>query len=226
MSNHQLLLASATTSPIKFPKLITIIITCVMMQIMEVQSMPYEELNEKISNEANYILKDLGLMEILQQYGQPFVHGSYSLNLITWRDLDIYLEDNELSQSKFFDLGKNLSTCLKPSKMNYRNELNGLSPHLPRGLYWGTYTTIVNEDWKIDVWAIDSSQFKQKQKEFAELQSKINETNRATILKIKSNFYQHPDYRKKFFSVDIYEAVFNGIKSSEEFSIWLEQNRD
>ncbi|GGA16030.1 hypothetical protein GCM10008018_70850 [Paenibacillus marchantiophytorum] len=187
--------------------------------------MPYEELSKKISKEANEILNELGLIKALEHYGQPFVHGSYSLDLMTWRDLDIYLEDNEINESKFFDLGKDLSRRLKPSKMNYRNELDGLSPHLPRGLYWGTYTTLLNNDWKIDVWAIDSKQFKQKQEEFTSLQSKVSETSRAIILKLKNNLYQHTDYRKKFFSVDIYEAVFEGIKSPEEFSIWLEKNK-
>ncbi|WP_144941835.1 hypothetical protein [Paenibacillus sp. 32O-W] len=187
--------------------------------------MPYEELNEKIRNEANDLLNALGLMKTLKQYGQPCVHGSYSLNLMTWRDLDIYLEDNEMSVSKFFDLGKDLANSLNPSKMNYRNEWNGLSPHLPRGLYWGIYTTILNNDWKIDVWAIESTQFKQKQEQFAALQSKVNETNRPIILALKNHLHRHPDYRKKFFSVDIYEAVFEGIKSTEQFSLWLENNR-
>lgn len=187
--------------------------------------MPYEELNEKIRNEANDLLNALGLMKILNQYGQPYVHGSYSLNLMTWRDLDIYLEDNEMSVFKFFDLGKDLANSLNPSKMNYRNEWNGVSPHLPRGLYWGINTTILNNDWKIDVWALESTQFKQKQEQFAALQSKINETNRPIILALKNYLHRHPDYRKKFFSVDIYEAVFEGIKSTEQFSLWLENNR-
>jgi hypothetical protein len=47
-------------------------------------------LNTLIKQEADKILFDEGLLSILRSFGTPHISGSYSLDLMTWRDLDIY----------------------------------------------------------------------------------------------------------------------------------------
>jgi hypothetical protein len=184
-----------------------------------------ENLNQMILQEAHVIIHSYGLIDILEKYGKPWFHGSYALRLMTWRDLDIYLCTDQLNQSMFFDLGKDLSFCLHPSKMHFRNELQGADTHLPKGLYWGIYARLMKQDWKIDIWAIDEEQFIQKQREFRQLESKIDEQKRKVILNLKHYLSKHPDYRKKFFSVDIYDAVFEGAKTLSDFSKWLNKNK-
>ncbi|MBM7568857.1 hypothetical protein [Paenibacillus sacheonensis] len=182
-------------------------------------------LSEAIRHEADRILNEHGLMAAMAAYGQPVVQGSYALDLMTWRDLDMYLVTEDRSTSWFFELGKAISECLQPSKMSYRNESNGESAHLPKGLYWGTYAKLFGQAWKIDVWAIDSEQYKRKEEAFALLQARLHDGNRPVILALKNELYRHADYRKRFFSVDIYEAVFEGVQSKEQFSVWLERHR-
>lgn len=60
-----------------------------------------EELNLTIKTEADEILDEYGLMGVLNKFGKPFVSGSYFLNLMTWRDLDIYLSNDEMSEESF-----------------------------------------------------------------------------------------------------------------------------
>lgn len=49
-------------------------------------------LNEMIVSEADKTLYTLGLFDCLHKYGDSQVSGGYFLNLMIWRDLDIYLE--------------------------------------------------------------------------------------------------------------------------------------
>lgn len=115
---------------------------------------------------------------------------------------------------------------MKPSRMNYRNEYIGRTGHLPRGFYWGCYTNITSNAWKIDVWAISSDEFAQKHKEIHELNTKMNPEQRMVILRLKKSFYNHPLYRKHFFSVDIYSAVIEDhIDSENSFMKWLLINK-
>src|SRR5437868_14365850 len=99
-------------------------------------------LNEEIKKEADQLLTEQGLLMQLVQYGAPHVSGSFSLDLMTWRDLDIYLEADGLPESDFFILGNNINTALNPVKMSYRNERNAKTKGLPHGLYWGIYLEI------------------------------------------------------------------------------------
>jgi len=94
-------------------------------------SLKLNELNQEILKEAEEILYGLELFDILKKYGNPIVSGSYLLKLMTWRDLDIYLETDSIGTEDFFSLGKVISTKLNPSKMSFRNELIGKTPHLP-----------------------------------------------------------------------------------------------
>ena len=53
------------------------------------------QLNEELKTEADELLYKKGVFDLLQKYGTPHVTGSYFLNLMTWRDLDIYLETED-----------------------------------------------------------------------------------------------------------------------------------
>lgn len=46
-------------------------------------------------------------------------------------------------------------------------------------------TEKAKDDWKIDVWAMDSDQMKEDYKKFEDLKNKINEKNRMIIFRKK-----------------------------------------
>lgn len=186
-----------------------------------------EKLNAGLKSEADMVLYEYGLLGILKKFGKPIIHGSYSLNLMTWRDLDIYLENDGMDIEQFFNLGMRIAEKLKPRRMSFRNEFIGKTTDLPRGLYWGIYALLsFSDEWKIDIWALDSDQIKTHTKKFEALKTKIDERNRQSILIVKNHFCKHPKYRKDFFSSDIYESVIeDDVKTIEEFSEWLKQKR-
>ena len=189
--------------------------------------MTLEILNQKILNEADEILYRYELYDLLKKYGKPFITGSYLLKLMTWRDLDIYLKLDSMNSEKFFELGNEIMIKLDSHKMNYRNELLAKTPHLPKGLYWGIHTMLFDEKWKIDIWGIDSEQYKQKLTDIKDISTNINGIHRNSILSLKSQLHSHPLYRKKFFSKDIYDSVIYGqIQTLEEFKVWLYKKKE
>ncbi|MFW6281775.1 MAG: hypothetical protein ACOC1O_03145 [bacterium] len=179
----------------------------------------------QIKNEAEEILQE-GLYQILNKYGTPFITGSYYLDLMTWRDLDIYIDVP--NESKFFNLSFDLANYLKPDKMNYRNEINLDRPGKPSGLYLGIYAEIKQENWKIDLWGFKDSQIKKHKEDLYNLKQKVEkEDNKNKILQIKKEFCKHPLYRKKFFSMDIYNSVIeNEVTSINKFKNWLKNNKN
>jgi hypothetical protein len=187
-----------------------------------------EKQNALISSEANKILHDCGLLKILKKYGNPVPTGSYVLGLMTWRDLDIYLESDEMTADEFFQLGAEIVIRLKPHRMQYLNEFLVKRPNLPLGYYWGIVVVglVSSEDWNIDLWAINSEQLRIFQKSVDELKTSLTEASRLTILEIKSHYHKHPQYRRGFGSVDIYQAVIKeDVESVKEFARWLAEKK-
>jgi len=166
------------------------------------------EINQQIKQEADEILTGKGLRELLNAYGQPHISGSYALGLMTWRDLDIYLETEDMPETKFFLLGGEIATLLRPVKMSFRNERIGKNKGLPHGLYWGIY--LGNERagaWKIDVWAVNSRECQSLLQFCSGIKEKLTPAAVQHILDIKSRCWQHPEYRRSYTSTDIYTAV-------------------
>lgn len=56
------------------------------------------------------------------------------------------------------------------------------------------------------------------------LAERLSAENRAAILRLKGEVWQHPGYRRSFSSQDVYRAVLDdGIRDVEEFWVWLRQ---
>ena len=182
------------------------------------------QVDEQIHAEADEILDQKGLRKILKQYGVVHITGSYSLGLMTWRDLNIYLENDRMNEDDFFRLGGEIVASFKPVKMSFRNETIAKTEGLPRGLYWGIYFGDERKGaWKIDVWSMDKEECK-KRLEFCEtLAKKISPESRMRILEIKSQCWPDPHYRKYYTSNDIYTAVLDKHANDiESFKIYLQ----
>ena len=65
-----------------------------------------ERINQTIVTEADRLLYEYGLLEIVAEYGIPFITGSYALGLMTRRDLDINLETEKITEEDFFPDGR------------------------------------------------------------------------------------------------------------------------
>jgi hypothetical protein len=185
------------------------------------------DLNSLIKKEADEILFEKSLMGMLRRFGMPHVSGSYALDLMTWRDLDIYLETENISTNNFFELGSRVCELLTPVKMSFRNELLAKTKGLPAGLYWGIY--LGNERagaWKIDIWGVDNAEYLRLNKYCNDIKEALDPTTTSIILAIKSQCWQDPAYRRSYTSADIYNAVMkHSVTDIEGFRNYLETNK-
>jgi hypothetical protein len=181
-------------------------------------------LNGLIKKEADEILIQKGLLAILNLFGKPHISGSYFLDLMTWRDLDIYLETENITETDFFLLGGKIASAFDPVKMSYRNERIGKTKGLPHGLYWGIY--LGNERagaWKIDIWVVDTAECKRLLNYCEDIQKKLTPEASLHILNIKSQCWKDPAYRRSYTSMDIYKAVLEKkITTIEAFKDYLQ----
>lgn len=185
--------------------------------------------SKMIHDEARAIIARKGLDALLTRYGRTEYGGSYSLNLMTWRDLDIYLVTNSWDERKHFALGQELAALCRPFKMSYRNTVRKDDPRmpLPRGWYWGVYTErFFSTTWKIDCWVMRGREAVKHLKTLEVLNGIIGKRERMLIMRIKHQYCHHPSYRRDFTSMDIHSAVCRGgVGSLSAFRKWLKCER-
>jgi hypothetical protein len=161
--------------------------------------------------EADNLLTETGLLDLLRQRGSVHVSGSHALRLMTWRDLDVYLEAPAITVTDFFTLGTRISELLDPWKMFFTNNRARLDPKYPAGLYWGIRLGDVRKGaWKIDLWAMDPPACRLALEKCDEIAARLTPESRQVILELKSQLWQHPDYRDTITAKTIYDAVLDG----------------
>ena len=180
-----------------------------------------------LRSEADRILYEKGLLALMGKYGIPHATGSYALNLMTWRDLDIYLESPDMSEERFFALGGGIALALRPSRMQFRNERIARTVGLPCGLYWGVYATLSeHQAWKIDIWCVPRADCCRLLRYCNDIARRLTPSTRAAILHIKTLCWEHPEYRFGFSSQDIYTAVLDdGIATFDQFRTYLQAQK-
>ncbi len=178
--------------------------------------------------EADEILWDRGLHHLLAQHGEVYPTGSYALQLMVWRDLDLYLVSPGITVGTFFGLGARISELLAAPRMHFRNERVGHTPDLPRdGLYWGIYLGLERGGaWKIDLWAMDEVEHGRLQAHLDAIEMRLSDEARRRILRIKSAVWMRPGYRRRYSSQDIYQAVLDhDVGDVNAFDAYLRQHK-
>ena len=178
--------------------------------------------NPDLRQEAHNLLHNQGLLALLETFGDPRPHGSYALDVMVRRDLNIYLVTDNESVSDFFTLGSQIASLLKPERMSFRNELAARNTGLPPGLDWSIHLPPGDAGWAIDVWTVPEAEYRRLTVYEADLITRLTEDNRRDIRYLKAQFYQHPLYRRAFFPRDIYDAVvFEEIVDGDAFFNYL-----
>ena len=179
-----------------------------------------------LREEASNLLNKGGLLTLLNSYGTTRVIGSYTLDTMTWRDIDISIElPDEEDVGLFFEIGRKIALKFQITKMSYSNHFIRNFPGFDHGLYLGTLLLYNEHEWKIDLWGYGQTDFNAHMADFDALHKEIQQADRTALLRIKYEISQRPDYRGDVYnSMAVYQAVLNdNVKTIEDFNRWIER---
>lgn len=185
------------------------------------------EHSRSLRDEASDLLNTEGLLSMLNSFGTTRVIGSYTLDTMTWRDIDISMKlPDEQDVELFFEIGNKIATKFKITKMSYSNHFIRNFPGFDHGLYWGIQLLYADQEWKIDLWGYGETDYHKHMAEFDALHTQLQNADRTAILDIKHAISRRPDYRGDVYnSIAVYRAVLTGkVTSLEEFNAWIERN--
>jgi hypothetical protein len=194
------------------------------------------EQSKKIKSQADRILKDSGIIEILQSYGEVKLAGSYALDVMLRPDIDIYVVASEHNWEKVLDIQ------FKISKSNYfrevdfvnwfdfSNEPSNIDVWVPsvKGYYFRPIVPLEGELWKMDIWLITSEYDKTSERTdyFKKLLDSADESKKSAILEIKEAMRKGNSYIDDVDGKLIYKAVLElGINTPDEFRSFLSENK-
>ena len=177
----------------------------------------YTTLNSQLKSEIDSILAKFSLNEILNSHGKVLVTGSYTYDLMAWRDYDLVVQLNNYNMSEVYALVEEMGIRLNPDKFRILNNLKKIESNRPEGVWLGVYV----EDWKLDIWLMNSQNFEKEVQRTNVMQQKLKDIDKEILISIKAVLSDDPDYHVKFSSVDLYTAYLEGgVKTVEEFYEW------
>ena len=191
---------------------------------------------EELHIEGQKVLDGLVLLPELQKYGEPIIVGSFALELLTRRDIDVEVIVESLDKKQVQGICSYLVGLNLP-RMDLTVMDNTLDkvPQLPNSYYVGIKYIDKNVPfndrntrnplaWQIDIHFLTSEDSKARAKD-EEIKSKLTPERKLSILEIKYFMATNPKYHRTIFSVDVYDAVLDhGVKDLEGFQKYLQES--
>lgn len=172
--------------------------------------------NKKLKETADYFLYDCGFLDELKKYGTPHIIGSYRMNTMAWNDLDIDVENENMSTEKLYRLTDYILKRFKPTWYESKQETNEKGE-----IVWfhGFETVITGELWNFDIWFFSKSEIEAVEKYCDSIAHNTTLNQKDTIIEIKKQLIARDLYSfEKFKSTDVYNAVVNdNIITIDEF---------
>jgi hypothetical protein len=104
----------------------------------------------QVKNEANAFLEEMHLLSFLQIYGTVRFAGSYSLDLMVNRDIDLYVLNPAHTQDSTLEI---LQASIQRNCFRlhlYYNSFQFPREGMPPGYYIGIKTPFRGQKWKVD----------------------------------------------------------------------------
>ena len=165
---------------------------------------------------ANHILYDFGLIKELEKIGVPHIIGSYRMDMMSWNDLDIDIENDNMSLDKLHNLSFYIINTFRPVWYEAKEELTKDGKKV---WFQGFETMITGELWNIDLWFFDKETINNVECYCDDIVSKTNQKQKDTIVNIKNELISKGLYSfEQYKSIDVYKAVIeNNVRNIDEF---------
>ncbi|MFR8010611.1 MAG: hypothetical protein ACLU8W_02435 [Clostridia bacterium] len=170
--------------------------------------------------QADRLLYDCSLLDILKKYGTPHIIGSYRMDLMAWNDLDIDIDITNagMNRQKLYALTAELLARFQPVWYEAKETCDDEGQ-----LAWfhGFETDLLGERWNIDLWFFEHNTVDNAICFCDQTARQINgdPAKKSAILEIKTYLIEHGKYSFNLYtSMDVYRAVLTeGISTPAEF---------
>ena len=101
---------------------------------------------------ADRLLYEMGLLDMLREIGTPHVTGSYQMDMMAWNDLDVNIENEGMTLTKLYRLTGRILETFRPSWYEAKEE------RTPEGkIVWfhGFEAMVGGGLWNVDLWFFD-----------------------------------------------------------------------
>lgn len=182
---------------------------------------------ELLQAEAQSVLAELDVVQLLTSAGSLRQVGSSVLGLMVWRDIDLAVSSPNVSIERVYEIMRPLYTYPRVKEVRYFNQsgpLNSTGLQIyERYFFMVFYDTTAAKEWKIDIsfWLGEGIH---PEPIHDAIEQHLTPETRLAILWIKDMWYQLPLYRTEVYSTDIYDAVLqHGVRTPTEFDRYLAQ---
>ncbi len=164
-----------------------------------------------IQEEAGLLLHEHGLLAALEPFGEAVVTGSYSMHMMAWNDLDLYIVENENLFDRWFSLAHTVCDVLQAVKAEVQR--------VPGRLFLGLETEITGTRWNIDIWAKDAAAVEAARAYCARVRQRAeaDPAVRTAILSIKKDLIA-----RRLYGFDKFQTCH--YHSDEIYTAVLEEN--
>ncbi|GHO88483.1 hypothetical protein [Dictyobacter formicarum] len=179
----------------------------------------------RLQAEAQHVLDELKVVDMLSQAGPVRQTGSTTLGLMVWRDIDLQVSSPGLSAERAFTIMQPLLSHPYVKQVRYLHQ----SGHFKvddlgeRYFFMVFYQYHEPVEWKLDISFWLDPGIRPEPVQDA-LERQLTPETRLLILRIKDVWYQLPAYRNTVASTDIYDAVLqHGVRTLDDFDQYLAQ---
>ena len=159
-----------------------------------------------IKEQAADKLAQSKIIDRLSQFGKVYITGSYALDLMVRKELDINVVTTKLAASGIIEIVSEVMKILDPISLDYRNRTLSETKIRIDG-HW-LYVKCL-DGWKFDIWLIDETENAKQASEMATFMKRLNTENRKIILAIKEAVLEDPELSKTYSGQKVYEAVLD-----------------
>ncbi len=180
------------------------------------------ERSARLRQEADFVLTELGVFDILGACGRVTPTGSYFLDTLIHPDIDLYVSSAPLEG--IFQAAARFASHPWVKRVHF---LKSDSPRLPDGLYLKPeiHTGGWGQPWKIDIWFLDDAVIESHMVEMRRFQALMTPALREQIICYKASILTAELRTPAFSGYFIYRAFLEeGLTDDSAVSDYLTRN--
>ena len=156
--------------------------------------------SSQIKREASEILEIYKITENLKEFELEII-GSYKLDLMYDRDIDIVVKSNNVEVDSYKSLKKFIKSK-QFMKVQYGDFINFPRNNRPKGYIINLFLEYKEKPWEVEIWFLGN--INSSLKEMIQIENKLNQENKLNILKEKEKREKFNVSKKELSSYKIY----------------------